>query len=276
MNKDVLFFKALQNKNHYRNPKAILAYEATLNFTNEELMSAQREIEDLLEKGIQFTYPTHEHYPKSFLLMKEPPLFLEFIGEPSWTHFEFLSVVGARKCHDLSRAWLEKELPAFLVQNPKLGIVSGGAIGVDQVAHIECVKSHRPTVVILPCGLGQMYPENLKNLKQSFLNQGSSFMSEFSLEQKIHKSNFYFRNRLIVALGKMCLVVQAQEKSGTFLSVHHALENGRPVLTIPAHPCMRDFLGNIKLMNDGAQAVSNFRDLSDFWAAESWTNQFFD
>lgn len=270
-----IYFKALQNKNYYRNSDSIetLLEKALVSFSSLELEKAARYIESLESKKINYTYPGHENYPQAFHFMKEPPLFLEFVGNPCWNEFSFLTVVGSREKHMLTHEWMELELSKALA-DLNIGVVSGGAVGVDQWAHLTCVKHHKPTVVVLPSGLDSIYPESLKSLRAGILESGGALLTEFSQGHRIHKSNFYFRNRLIVALGKVCLVVQAKEKSGTFLSVHHALENGVPVVTIPAHPYLPEFSGNIKLMNDGAPLITNSSDLIDFWLAESWSSSF--
>ena len=66
----------------------------------------------------------------------------------------------------------------------------------------------------------------------------------------------------------MLLVIQAQVAGGTMLTVHHALEIGRPILTIPSHPLIPGFSGNLSLLNEGASLVASGQALSDFWQSE--------
>ena len=70
----------------------------------------------------------------------------------------------------------------------------------------------------------------------------------------------------------MTLIIQAELKSGSLLTVHHALENGRLVLTLPAHPMTIGFTGNIKLLQDGAYLVSSALDLLEIWNGEIMSN----
>ena len=91
------------------------------------------------------------------------------------------------------------------------------------------------------------------------------------LFRSVRRNYFYFRNRLIAAFSQITLVVQAEKKSGTFLTVHHALQNGKTILTVPAHPMMSSFSGNQHLMKEGAFFVSDRQALHDFWEAESWS-----
>jgi DNA processing protein len=270
---NAIYFKIIQRRNKYRNPKNLLSVPEDLIYTELEYAEAQDYIMSLAKFNIKYTYPTHELYPKQLLKMKEPPLFLEYIGEPIWMSFPMISVVGSREIEALTHAWMRNHFGGFL-QNCEdhVAVVSGGARGVDQLAHQIAIKNYRPTLFVLPSGLMDLYPKNLDEYKKFQSKVPLCFLSEFEITQQLHKSHFYFRNRIIAAMGQMTLVAQANQKSGSLLTVHHCLENGRPVLSIPAHPEMLGFAGNIKLLQDGAFLVSQAQDLLDFWKAETRPN----
>ncbi len=264
-------FKALQRSHKYRNPDHIFELTDSMVFSKNELQSASHYIDKLQALGVRYTYPGDENYPLSFYKMIEPPLFFEYMGQPCWNQMASLSVVGSRDCHDLTTKWINTQLIPFL-KIEEVALVSGGAIGVDLKCHVAALRSSRPTVVVLPCGLSEIYPKDIQYLVAEIINGGGAVISEFEQHQKIHKSFFYFRNRLIAALGRVCLVMQAGIKSGTMLTVHHALQNGRPVVTIPAHPGLIEFAGNIKLINEGAFSITDSLGLYDFWKGESWSS----
>lgn len=270
MNKAILF-KALQRKNKYRNPDHVLDILSADCFSVTEIQRAEDYIKRINDCGIKYTYPGDPCYPAVFYKMIEPPLFLEYIGHPTWQSHELISVVGSRDCHDLTAHWLNTQLVHFL-KIETVGLVSGGARGVDIKSHLVSLRAQKPTVAFLPCGLSQIYPLEFKLLVSQIVSGGGAVVSEFEMHQKIHKSFFYFRNRLIAALGKVCLVAQAGIKSGTMLTVHHALQNGRPVLTIPSHPILNEFAGNLKLINEGAISITDSLSLYEFWKAESWSS----
>ncbi len=263
-------FKWLQRKFKFRNSDFILQYPVDSEISNFEKKDIRQYLEQLSAKGISYTYPTHEDYPSAFYQMKEPPLFLEYIGKPVWKQNRLISVVGSRKIHPLSQRWMASELTQF-ADLAKVTLVSGGANGVDQAAHLAALKAQQSTIVILPSGLGELYPHNLTELKEEVLFYDGCFLSEFEQHQKVQKNYFYLRNRLIAALGFFTLIVQATQKSGTLLTVHHALEFGRPVVVVPGHPMLVEFSGNMKLIKDGANLAHDFSDLLDFWHAESWS-----
>lgn len=262
-----LQFKVLQRKLKFRNPNHWLEIPADLIFAANDLKAAAKYLQFLDEQEIKYTFPGHPFYPQAFEKMKEPPLFLEYKGEAFWKLSEMISVVGSREITVLTQSWMKTHLASF-IESAQTGIVSGGARGVDQLAHFLAVQKQSSTVIVLPSGIGRLYPDNLQNFATPGFEDKVCFLSEFEFDQKIQKAHFYFRNRLIAALGAATLVVQASLKSGSLLTVHHGLENGKPVLVVPSHPEMIGFDGNLKLLREGAYPIQNSQDLLDFWNAE--------
>ena len=78
--KKAVLFKALQRHFGFRNPDSLLEIKTDIlsQLSPAELTLAERYILSLKDKGIQYTYPGHENYPRSFYQMLEPPLFLEY------------------------------------------------------------------------------------------------------------------------------------------------------------------------------------------------------
>lgn len=267
-----IYFKILQRRNRYRNPDHYLTPPSDFIYTDSEYKDAQIYIQNLEYHKVSYAYPGHDNYPEVFLKMQEPPLFIEYIGKPIWKSAPMISVVGSRDMMQATHVWMRHHLAEFLKHETEVAVVSGGAHGVDQMAHTVAIKEGCSTIFVLPSGLHTMYPSNLEQYRNLSLKSPICFMSEFELTSKAHKSHFYFRNRLIAVLGRITLVTQASLKSGSMLTVHHCLENGRPVVSVPAHPEMSGFQGNIKLLQEGAFMINGFNDLLDFWRAESRSN----
>ncbi len=265
---NAILFKALQRKNKFRNPRDQLFPPNPNDFDRQELVSASDYVYELHRRGIHFTFPGDVHYPTRFYLMKEPPLFLEYVGEPVWNRSEILSVVGSRKIHTLTQSWMRREL-AQVCKSDRVVICSGGAFGVDQLAHLVAIAEARPTIAVMPSGVEKLYPVAFKTMRSEIIRHGGVILSEFEYQTQPHKSHFFHRNRLIAALGVYTLVAQASLRSGTLLTVHHCLQNGRVVATIPAHPELSDFSGNLELMGDGAIMVTNAADVVQLLQSES-------
>jgi len=266
-----IHFKILQRQLKFRNPNHWLQIPEGHSFSKSDYLSACAYMENLKKHSISWTHPGDSNYPAAFYRMKEPPLFFEFRGKPFWSEYPCLAVVGARKIHSLTERWMNLHLADYLAAR-KVCVVSGGAYGVDQLAHALALKKSNPTVVIVPSGLVQIYPKILESQLAALDSSLVCYLSEFEIEQKLNKSHFYFRNRLIAALGEMVLITQADTRSGSLLTVHHALENGKVVLTIPAHPEQVGFAGNLKLLQDGAGLITTSLDLLQIWNAETMSD----
>ncbi len=124
------------------------------------------------------------------------------------------------------------------------------------------------TVVVVPSGLGCLYPDTLKEWITPVLNQGGCFLSEYAFEQKMHKHLFHHRNRLIAALGKATLLVEARKRSGTLITAHQAIQLGRPLWVVPGHPHDPHFSGSLDLLSEGAVMIRDAQDLSMYFTSE--------
>jgi DNA processing protein len=206
-------------------------------------------------------------YPKVFYHLKDPPAVIYVYGHLEALSKEAISVVGSRKMTLQTQQWMEIEFKKFLLAT-QICTVSGGAYGVDQSVHLLSVRLGLPTVVVLPCGLKQLYPSNLKAMQSEVLKTGGVFISEFSPEQRMKKYYFYHRNRLIAALGLALLVPQAQLRSGTLLTVQHAVDISRPVFAVPGHPQDLFFAGNLQIILEGATMARDAQDLNCLFSLE--------
>ena len=208
-------------------------------------------------------------FPSAFRNLSDPPWTLTVLGNTEALHQRSISIIGSREPEEESLEWLERELGAW----PKQGWVfnSGGARGIDQKAHQICLRHYCPTVIFLPAGVDQIYPSSLTSAKEVIKASGGCFVSEFEDSFSIRKYAFSFRNRLIAALGKALLVVEAGEKSGSLMTGRIALEMGRPVFVIPGHPAQSRFRGSLDLLRVGAQWIENAQDLILFLDSEEGT-----
>ncbi|MGE5086511.1 MAG: DNA-processing protein DprA [Bacillota bacterium] len=211
-------------------------------------------------KGVKFVCYGEKDYPSQCYLMADSPLCLSYVGTPCWQAGGSMSIVGSREPSSESLLWMEQELSSFLTKAKPL-VVSGGARGVDQKAHALALRKLCTTAVILPSGLGEIYPESLKDWVRPIIDQGGCLISEYDYQQKMHKHLFHHRNRLIAALGTVTLLVEARRRSGTLITAHQAAQLGRPVLVVPGHPQDPHFQGSLDLLFEGAQMARDAEDL---------------
>ncbi len=164
-----------------------------------------------------------------------------------------LGVVGSRKPDLLAVHWLKEE---FKKLNKKVVIVSGGAIGIDQVAHQEAFLQGISNICVLPVGIFNIYPQSLKKNMNKYLESGKFlFISQFHPEQKVCKSLFHSRNYLLSALSNKILIVQAKKNSGTMITAKYAIDQGKEIYALPANPWDDRYMGNVQLLEDGAYQV---------------------
>jgi DNA processing protein len=225
---------------------------------------------ELQMRGLQFVCYGDPLFPHSCYLMDDPPLTLSYFGSPAWMGQRTVSIVGSREPSSESLRWMEQELALF-AESMSPCFVSGGARGIDQRAHALAIRKNNPTVVVVPSGLGQLYPSSLTEWIQPVLDKGGCFLSEYSHQQKMHKHLFHHRNRLIAALGLSTLIVEAKKRSGTMITAHQAAQLGRPVWVVPGHPQDPHFGGSLDLLMEGAQGVRDSQDLIMFFQAELLT-----
>ena len=80
-----------------------------------------------------------------------------------------------------------------------------------------------------------------------------------------NKTTFPYRNRIISGLSDGVVVVEAKERSGTFITVDYALEQGKDVYAIPGNIFQRNSIGTNKLISQGAKLIISIDDiLEDF------------
>jgi DNA processing protein len=111
-------------------------------------------------------------------------------------------------------------------------VVSGGAYGVDAAAHKGALASGSPTVAVLACGVDVCYPSSHETLFAAIREQGV-VISECPPGVHPTRARFLIRNRLIAALSRGTVVVEAAIRSGALNTAAHALSLNRHLGAVP-------------------------------------------
>lgn len=220
-----------------------------------------------LDRGHRLLYPGHEYFPQAFLHLDEIPYLLRMQGSPVWLERPGLAVVGSREPGAFSLQWMNQELSLFFSENNCFS-VSGAARGVDQKAHALSLLQKTPTVALLPSGLKNIYPPTFENWVRPIIEGGGALLSEYEDEQVMQKHHFLQRNRLISALAKATLIIEARRRSGTLITAQEAVEQHRPVWVIPGHPLDTRYQGGLDLIIEGATPLRSAQDLSLLFDSE--------
>jgi len=192
--------------------------------------------------------------PKSLKNINNPPENLYYIGDASFLDKKIISIVGTRRPSNYT-----KEFTAKLARGlAKAGIfiVSGGAMGVDAIAHKNAYPN---TIAVLANSLDFFYPAvNQKLLSDIYKN--SLAISEYEKDFKARPYTFVQRNRIVVGLGECLIVTEADENSGSLKSVEFALEQGKDIYVLPHR--LNESLGTQKLLKE--QKAKPIYDLNTF------------
>lgn len=215
----------------------------------------------LIERhGIGFATIMDEHYPSLLKNIYLPPTVLYWRGASLPEPALRLAVVGSRKANRYAAQVIELLLPSLIVSG--IEIVSGGALGVDTMAHTITVQAGGVTRVVLGSGLLNRYPLQNERLFATISEQGGSLVSSFPLMADPVPGNFPARNRIIAGLSQGTLIIQAPNKSGALITAQYALEQGRQVFAVPG--ALTDPLneGCHRLIQQGAALVASAENIA--------------
>ncbi|MRG58683.1 DNA-protecting protein DprA [Agromyces sp. CFH 90414] len=111
-------------------------------------------------------------------------------------------------------------------------VVSGGAYGIDGMAHRSTLRSDGTTVAYLAGGVDRFYPMGHESLLARIAETGA-VVSELPCGAAPTKWRFLQRNRLIAASTAATIVLEAGLRSGSLNTAGHAATLGRPLGAVP-------------------------------------------
>lgn len=235
-----------------------------------------RSIQILKSLGGQLVTPKSTYWPEQLNdLGNGAPAALWVLGRAdTWKALgSSVSVVGSRVVSEYGKA-VTKDIVKSLVSDGK-GIVSGGAIGIDAVAHERTLELNGLTVAVMAGGIDRLYPSQNHELFRKIKNTGL-LVSELAPGTSPTKWRFLQRNRLIAALSQATVVIEAGFRSGTINTAGHANELGRPVGAVPGPINSSRSAGCHKLIKDGrAQLISIPTDLRELCGVADYSQQDF-
>lgn len=200
-----------------------------------------------------------DDYPRPLEILPDPPPALFVWGKLQERDRFAIGVVGTRKPSAYGRMVAERFTRDLCEAG--LTIISGGALGVDTVAHRTALESGGRTIAILGSGLGNMYPSENRALFRRIADSGGAVVSEYHWHAAPDAWRFPVRNRLIAAWGLGTLVVEAPEASGALITARHAIEYGREVFAVPGSIDNPKSRGCHALIKDGAALAECAEDI---------------
>jgi DNA processing protein len=172
-----------------------------------------------------------------------------------------VSVVGARAATGYGEH-VTADLSAGLVDRG-MAVVSGGAYGVDGVAHRAAMASGGRTMAFLAGGVDRLYPSGHSELFARMRRDGA-VISELPCGASPTRWRFLLRNRLIAAVSAATVVVEAGARSGSLNTANHALALERPLGAVPGPVTSVSSSGCHRLLREsGATCVTSADDVME-------------
>lgn len=218
--------------------------------------------EDILTaeiKHVKIITCEDEEYPYNLKQIEDCPPVLYALGNVELLkNNNMLAVVGSRNA-SISARRFAKEISSDLSKR-NITIVSGMARGIDAAAHTGALAAGGNTIAVLGTGIDVVYPSENQKLYEELAEQGL-ILSEYPFHTKPQASNFPRRNRIVSGLSKGVLVLEAGVQSGSLITAHQALEQGREVYAVPGAPYDGRSAGCNKLIKEGAVLIESARDI---------------
>jgi DNA processing protein len=173
---------------------------------------------------------------------------------------EMVTMVGSRRASGYGRE-LATELGRE-VASAGLTIVSGMAIGIDSCAHRGALEAGGLTVAVLGCGVDIPYPPRHTRLYDEIVEKGV-VIAELPPGTTARRWTFPARNRIMAALSRMTVVVEARERSGSLITAEMAQDLDREVGAVPGRVGSSPAAGTNGLLRDGASVIRGVEDVLD-------------
>jgi DNA processing protein len=215
----------------------------------------------------RFVVPGDAEWPEARLdwgeLLEAPPLglFVRGPGRLAQLTEESVAIVGARAGSTYG-VHVAGEL-GLGIADRGWAVVSGGAYGVDGVAHRGALDSTGgSTVAVLACGVDVAYPRGHSDLLERVAAEGL-LVSEHPPGCAPTRPRFLIRNRLIAALSVGTVVVEAALRSGSLTTARQARDLGRYLMAVPGPVTSELSVGCHKLLRNGASCVTSAAEVLD-------------
>ncbi|QWV94958.1 DNA-processing protein DprA [Geomonas oryzisoli] len=219
--------------------------------------AADAECRQVQARGVQVVDILSERYPRLLMQIADPPPFFYLSGALEGDETS-VAMVGSRHASQYGQCTATRLAKELAEQG--VTVVSGMARGIDTASHWGCLKAGGRSIAVLGCGVDVIYPPENDTLYGALCERGA-VISEFPMGTSPLPENFPRRNRIISALSRGVLVVEAGEGSGSLITAQYALEQGREVFAVPGNVTTSGSRGVNGLIKQGAKLVERVEDI---------------
>lgn len=226
------------------------------------------------KQGVRIMTFMDEDYPEGLKHIHDLPLVLYIRGKLPQAAYS-IAIVGSRNASEYGKSAADIFSRSLAARG--IPIISGGAKGVDTVAHKACLEAGGKTVAVLGCGIDKVYPGENLILFREIVERDGAVISEYAPGVPPLSQNFPKRNRIIVGLSEGILVTECALKSGAIITANIGADEGRDVYCVPGNIFSGYSQGCHSLIRNGAQLVDSpqdiLKDLEDWQSARGLKGQ---
>ncbi|MDR1252317.1 MAG: DNA-processing protein DprA [Treponema sp.] len=215
-------------------------------------------------------------YPPLLREIYDPPPVLFFRGKLPNPEKPLVAIVGTRRpspqaaaqAYDIARD----------LGRRGISVISGLALGIDAMASRGNLEGGVPTFVVLGSGVDEVYPSANRFLAKRILDGGGALLSEYPPGTGPRTWTFPARNRIISAMARSVLIVEAPSRSGALITAGQSLDQGKDLwvasvgaagggyaVPLTQAAALYDRSGTAKLVEDGAGIISSAADILREW-----------
>ena len=221
--------------------------------------AAESRATELTSRGVQVMCLADRTYPARVRALSSPPPFLFCLGDLALLETPGVAFSGSRNAS--GRALIDAQEYARMTVALGRQVIAGNAKGVDLAAHVAALRSGGSTTLVFSEGI-----EHLRKSGPVWRDEDGGerilIVSEFPPGQRWSAGSAMARNRTILALAGVLLVIEAGSTGGTLDAGRRALRTGLPVAVVDAGG--ETAPGSVALISDGALALRTVDEFGDW------------
>lgn len=234
-----------------------------------------QQIKEKLENGIELKYifePINykkeikiikyddDEFPTTLKKIKNAPKQLYVIGNLGNLKENGIAVIGSRNCSNYGRTICKIFTNNLVGYN--LNIISGLAVGIDTCAHKTCLEAKGKTIAVLTSGFNHIFPKENEELLNRILENGGTIVTEYPPEFEKTQESCRQRNRIMSGLAIGTLVVEAEKRSGTSITVGYTNEQNKKAFCVPSSLLNSKGVGTNQMIKENkAKLVTEVEDI---------------
>ena len=233
---------------------------------SERFAAGFRDLDDALEReltllranSVGITLWGDPDYPARLTTIDDAPTLLYTRGTWGGADADAVGIVGSRSCTTYGKRMAA--LIAGGLARAGFTVVSGLALGIDGAAHQGALDDGGRTLAVLGGSLAKVYPPQHLALAAAVAATGM-VLTETPMVMPLAASMFPARNRIISALSRAVVIIEANAQSGALITARLAAEQGREVFVVPGNADSEYSAGCHELIRKGARLVRNADDV---------------